>query len=127
MLEASNRLGNLRHTQWVPKIVAQTDQALGKGYKRNAWHLQLLAVHPDHQGKGVGGSLVKAGEARVSSFRKLHRILTHLIPTRHLQTGRMFVWKHSQNPGYERQTGGCLTITHAISTRSGCTRIGVSC
>jgi GNAT superfamily N-acetyltransferase len=32
---------------------------LGEGYKEDTYYLHYLATHPDHQGRGVGGSLIR--------------------------------------------------------------------
>jgi hypothetical protein len=43
-----------------------TTAALGEGSKLAAWHLQLLGVRAEYQNKGVGLSLLKAMELKVS-------------------------------------------------------------
>jgi aminoglycoside 6'-N-acetyltransferase I len=41
--------------------------AAAPGYGGNVWELHPLAVHPDHQGQGVGRALVEDLEAQVAS------------------------------------------------------------
>ncbi|KAJ7119923.1 acyl-CoA N-acyltransferase [Mycena crocata] len=46
--------------QFLPAYPENTAKFLGADVK-NAWHFQLLAISPKHQGKGVGSSLLIAG------------------------------------------------------------------
>lgn len=39
-------------------------QPMWSGDRAESWYLELLAVHPDFQGKGIGRMLVKDGFAR---------------------------------------------------------------
>lgn len=36
-------------------------QHMWSGDRAEAWHLEILGVHPDHQGKGIGKLLVRQG------------------------------------------------------------------
>lgn len=49
----------------MPKYNTMSTKALGDGTKHAAWHLQVLAVLPEHQNKGIGKSLMKAVESKV--------------------------------------------------------------
>jgi len=39
------------------------NSTIGSECKLNSWYLHVLAVHPDHQRKGIGRKLVQIGEA----------------------------------------------------------------
>ncbi len=68
---------------------------------QNAVYMNLLVVHPEYQGKGVGGQLVK-------SLDNLHEIpelsAIHLLLRRKNQGGRIFYSKlgFTSDPGYSR-------------------------
>ncbi|KAF8486507.1 hypothetical protein JB92DRAFT_3024362 [Gautieria morchelliformis] len=49
---------------FLPKYEVQTTTALGEGTKLAAWHLQIIGVLPEHQGKGIGGALVRTVESK---------------------------------------------------------------
>lgn len=49
----------------MPKYNTMSTKALGDGTKLAAWHLQVLAVLPELQNKGIGKSLMKAVESKV--------------------------------------------------------------
>jgi predicted N-acetyltransferase YhbS len=51
----------------MPKYTAMSTTALGEGTKLAAWHLQLFAVLPELQNKGIGVSLMKALETKVNN------------------------------------------------------------
>ncbi|KZT21941.1 hypothetical protein NEOLEDRAFT_1072725 [Neolentinus lepideus HHB14362 ss-1] len=53
---------------FLPKFSEATTKALGEEVKKDAWHLQLIAVLPEHQGKGIGTALVKPVFERVRLF-----------------------------------------------------------
>lgn len=44
---------------FLPRYDGLCTKGLGEGVKTASWHLQMLTVLPEHQGKGVGGALVK--------------------------------------------------------------------
>lgn len=48
--------------------------AFGEGSKLAAWHLQALGVRQEYQNKGVGVSLVKAVELKVSVCISILRV-----------------------------------------------------
>ncbi|KAF9488504.1 hypothetical protein BDN71DRAFT_1457133 [Pleurotus eryngii] len=43
----------------------------GRNWFNNAWQLELLAIGPGHQGKGIGSALVRDGQQRIFKERKL--------------------------------------------------------
>ncbi|KAJ8700357.1 hypothetical protein PTI98_003388 [Pleurotus ostreatus] len=43
----------------------------GRNWFNNAWQLELLAIAPGHQGKGIGSALVRDGQQRIFKERKL--------------------------------------------------------
>ncbi|KAH8830558.1 hypothetical protein DL96DRAFT_952737 [Flagelloscypha sp. PMI_526] len=47
------------------------DGILGAGQKRANYHLQLLAVHPEHQRKGIARALLEPVEAKARESKKL--------------------------------------------------------
>jgi GNAT superfamily N-acetyltransferase len=50
-----------------PTFERLVESSIGTECKLNSWYLHILAVHPEHQKKGVGRKLIHAGEALVSN------------------------------------------------------------
>ncbi|TFK47277.1 hypothetical protein OE88DRAFT_788039 [Heliocybe sulcata] len=44
---------------FLPTYAVVPVRALGEGVKTSAWHLQMIGVLPEHQGKGAGSALVR--------------------------------------------------------------------
>ncbi|TCD66338.1 hypothetical protein EIP91_001442 [Steccherinum ochraceum] len=61
-----SRLHDWWMNECLPQYDATVDVALGKGVKKNIWHLQLLATHPDYQKCGIGEALVKHKERLIA-------------------------------------------------------------
>ncbi|EPQ55012.1 hypothetical protein GLOTRDRAFT_93592 [Gloeophyllum trabeum ATCC 11539] len=58
---------------FLPRYDGLCTKGLGEGVKTASWHLQMLTVLPEHQGKGVGGAPLRREKECVSKLR-LRRI-----------------------------------------------------
>ncbi|KAL0946372.1 hypothetical protein HGRIS_012603 [Hohenbuehelia grisea] len=48
-----------------------SQQLIGKNLLKQAWQLELLAIDPQYQGKGIGSALVRDGQRRIFAEKKL--------------------------------------------------------
>jgi len=47
-----------------------SQQLIGKNLLKKAWQLELLAIDPKYQGKGIGSALVRDGQRRIFAEKK---------------------------------------------------------
>lgn len=74
----------------MPKWETQVETSIGQSVKLSSWHLQLIAVAPGMQGKGIGKALLDVGEEKVSHIRAFgddHVALRCNYPTQAFQDG----------------------------------------
>lgn len=57
--------------QFLPQYAEFGEEAFGTGVKLEAWHLQLLAVDPQYQRKGIAKALIDTIKQKVSNSRHM--------------------------------------------------------
>ncbi|KAF8237728.1 hypothetical protein L208DRAFT_1375528 [Tricholoma matsutake] len=58
-------------TEFLPGYGRFTETAFGQGKKHASWHLQTLAVHPDHQRRGAAKQLVEIITKKAASDKSM--------------------------------------------------------
>ncbi|TFK51146.1 acyl-CoA N-acyltransferase [Heliocybe sulcata] len=96
-------------TKWwmeyfLPKYEEQTTKALGERVKLGAWHLQLFAVLPELQGKGLGSALVRPVLEKAAAERKPICLETEAAKNLPIYEHWGLVVKSEER--YESSTGG---------------------
>ncbi|CDO74669.1 hypothetical protein BN946_scf184828.g9 [Trametes cinnabarina] len=93
-----------QYREWWTTFLKQydelVDKTVGANVKLSGYHLQLIGVHPDHQKKGVGSTLMKYAESKAHAAR---------VPTLLETVGSMNVQIY-KSLGYEVAGSGPISV-----------------
>ncbi|KAH8091357.1 hypothetical protein BXZ70DRAFT_1011170 [Cristinia sonorae] len=53
--------------EFLPEFSQLSTESLGPGVKKDSWHLQTVATHPDYQRRGIATALLRHKEEMVAS------------------------------------------------------------